>query len=203
MTTHDAAWFDALYRRDPDPWRYETSDYEARKYAGSLALLRRLSYGRALEVGCSIGVMSAMIAARCDTLLGLDFAPSAVEAARRREIPNARFEVGAAPDMWPDGPWDLVVLSEVLYYLSPPDIDRLARLVARDLAPSGDCLVVATTQETETPITGPDASRRLLSALAEARPWHDVAVRRTERWIATVFSDHAAQGEAGVQGRNR
>lgn len=201
--THDADWFDSLYRSQGDPWRYETSAYEARKYARSLSLLRRRRHGSALEIGCSIGVMSGLIAARCDSLLALDFAPAAVDTARARGIANARFEVGAAPEDWPAGAWDLIVLSEVLYYLDPRQIDRLATLVARDLAPGGDCLVVTYSGETDTPLTGPEAGRRFLGALGAARPRHVTAVQREESWIATAFGCRAAQAAPGVQGRNR
>ncbi|WP_102108960.1 class I SAM-dependent DNA methyltransferase [Oceaniglobus roseus] len=195
--TRDAASFDRLYRDAGDPWRYETSAYEADKYRRCLALLPRARYRRALEIGCSIGVMSGMIARRCDSLLALDFAPTAVARARARGIPGARFEVGAIPRDWPGGPWDLIVLSEVLYYLSRDDLDETVVRVARSLAPGGACLVAGYTGETETHLTAAGVEEILLSALAEAYPSHDVRRDAGPSWIAAAFLPYPVEGTGG------
>ncbi|MGL6044624.1 MAG: SAM-dependent methyltransferase, partial [Sandaracinobacteroides sp.] len=65
MPSLPPAYFDALYRDDPDPWRFATSGYEAGKYAATMDALPRGRYGSALEVGCSIGVLTAELARRC------------------------------------------------------------------------------------------------------------------------------------------
>ncbi|MFC4671664.1 class I SAM-dependent DNA methyltransferase [Seohaeicola nanhaiensis] len=186
--TRDAASFDALYRDAPDPWNYETSAYEAEKYRRCLALLPRVRYARGLEVGCSIGVMSAEIAARCDSLLALDFAPTAVERARARGIANARFEVAEIPRDWPSGRWDLIVLSEVLYYLAPDVLEAALDCVSGSLAPGGSCLIAGYTGPTETVLTAREVEDRLLRRLAKARPRHEVFRDQGETWIAAVFS---------------
>ena len=36
-----AAYFEAIYERDPDPWRFQTSAYERAKYDATLAALGR------------------------------------------------------------------------------------------------------------------------------------------------------------------
>ncbi|MPY95478.1 MAG: hypothetical protein GEV08_21200 [Acidimicrobiia bacterium] len=77
-------WFATLYERDADPWGYVGSDYEARKYALTLAALPSPRYRHAYEPGCSIGLLSADLALRCDQLLCSDYAPAAVERARDR-----------------------------------------------------------------------------------------------------------------------
>ena len=66
-----AGYFEALYAAAPDPWDFEGSDYERGKYAATLAALPQPRYARALEVGCSIGVLTALLAPRCDRLLAV------------------------------------------------------------------------------------------------------------------------------------
>lgn len=191
--TRDASSFDALYQDTPDPWNYETSAYEAEKYRRCLALLQRKNYKRGLEVGCSIGVMSAAIAARCDSLLAIDFAPTAVARARARGIANARFEVAEIPAQWPAGRRDLIVLSEVLYYLDPVVLDPALDAISASLAPGGSCLVAGYIGPTETKLTAPDVQERLLQRLAAARPRHAIYIDRGETWIAAVFECRRVQ----------
>ncbi|MEI4488797.1 SAM-dependent methyltransferase [Frigidibacter sp. MR17.14] len=167
--TQDAKWFEALYCDATDPWSYRTSRYEAQKYADTLALLPRARYKRALEIGCSIGEMSKLIAQRSERLLALDFAPSAISDARELKIPNADFIIATVPRDWPRGPWDLIVMSEILYYLDSRCIDELAECIARDLSPDGQCLLVNYAGETQTALSGIEAESCLLHSLSNRR----------------------------------
>ena len=85
-----AAYFEELYARDPDPWDFATSEYEAAKYDATIAALAP-RYASALEVGCSIGVLTARLAERCERLLAIDVAEGALAHARER-APRATFE---------------------------------------------------------------------------------------------------------------
>ena len=67
-------YFDAMYAAAPDPWSLRTRWYEARKYAISIAMLPRQRYRDAFEPGCSVGVLTGMLAPRCDRLLSCDMA---------------------------------------------------------------------------------------------------------------------------------
>ncbi|NIZ11266.1 class I SAM-dependent methyltransferase [Pseudooceanicola sp. HF7] len=195
--SRDAASFDRLYREAGDPWNYETSAYEAEKYARCLALLPPRRFPRALEVGCSIGVMSETLARHCDSLLGLDFAPTAIDRAKTRGIPNARFEVAAVPQDWPEGQWDLIVLSEVLYYLSATGLEDVLRLIVDSLAPDGVCLVAGYLGPTETTLTARDVEALLLAALSADRPKHDIRRDAAPTWIAAAFVCGGAQSSGG------
>ena len=128
------AGFDALYRSDPDPWDFETSAYERAKYDATLAALRARRFTHAIEIGCSIGLLTQRLADVAERVTGVDVSSVALERARER-VPTARFVHADVPDGWPEGPYDLVVLSEVLYFLEPDEIRRLARLVRRDTVP--------------------------------------------------------------------
>ncbi len=132
-----ADYFDRMYAGDPDPWGFTNRWYEQRKYALTLAALPCPTWDRALEVGCSVGVFTAELAARCTSLVALDPSAAALSAARARVPESVRLVQGAVPDCWPDGTYDLVVLSEVGYYLDSRDLARLLDLVERDLAPGG------------------------------------------------------------------
>ncbi len=168
MPSLPPAYFDALYARDVDPWRFAASDYERAKYAATLAALPRPRYRQALEVGCSIGVLTAQLAPRCDALLAVDVADRALAEARTRcaALPQVALRRMVVPGDWPGGRFDLILLSEVLYYLDAADLARLADRVAASLAPGGDALLVHWTGETDYPQGGDAATEAFIAALA-------------------------------------
>ena len=150
-------YFDTLYAADPDPWRFASSDYERDKYAATLAALPERRFADALEVGCSIGVLTRQLAARCDALLALDVAEAALAQARAR-CPSVRFERRVIPGEWPPGPFDLIMLSEVLYYLDAAAIRVAAGRAMASLRPGGCILMVHFLGGTDYPSTGDEAA---------------------------------------------
>lgn len=157
--TVPTAYFDELYASDPDPWKFATSAYEREKYALTLAALPRARYGYALEVGCSIGVLTQDLALRCQHLLALDAAEAPLLEAKRRcaELPGVRFEKMFVPGQWPGGAFDLILLSEMIYYLNANDVSHLASRVARSLRNKADVVLVHWTKETDYPLSGDEA----------------------------------------------
>jgi SAM-dependent methyltransferase len=156
--------FEALYAADPDPWGFETSAYEHAKYERTLAALGDRRYARGLEAGCSIGVLAARLAERCDELLAVDIAEAAVDAARERlaAYEHVRVERRTLPAQWPAGPFDLVVCSELLYYWDRATLEQALGVIADSLAPGGRLLAVHYRPEsTVDPLTG-DAVHALL-----------------------------------------
>lgn len=144
--------FERLYREDPDPWGFTTSTYERAKYARTIRALGGRRYGRALELGCSIGVMTEALAPLCDELVACDAAPTAVQAARERVGGRPGIEIREAvlPHDLPDGPWDLVIASEVLYYLDAEGLDSLLDTLEHDVRSGGVLLAVHWTRPTRT-----------------------------------------------------
>lgn len=161
------AYFDALYARDPDPWRFATSDYERAKYTATLAALPGPQVGAALEVGCSIGVLTRQLAPRCTSLLAVDMAEAALAEARQRcaTLPHVTIRRLRIPQEWPEGRFDLILFSEMLYYLSPTDVAVTAGRARNALRPGGAALLVHYTQATDYPCTGDAASQIFIEAL--------------------------------------
>ena len=164
----DRAVFERIYARGDDPWEFEGSAYEIAKYDETLAALPRPRFACGLEVGCSIGVQTRRLAERCDSLLALDVAPSAVARARSRcaDLPHVTVREAQVPRDWPPGTYDLIVLSEVLYFLDRDDLAGLARLVLGGLRADGAVLLVNWTGQTDTPTTGDEAARIVLAGTA-------------------------------------
>src|SRR5207244_3296272 len=98
---------------------FATSDYERHKYVATLAALNGHEIHAAFEVGCSIGIFTRQLACRCDSLLAVDVAEQALEQARRncKGLNQVRIEQMQIPGEWPAEQFDLIVFSEVLYYL--------------------------------------------------------------------------------------
>lgn len=137
--TLEAGYFSAVYSSGPDPWGFETRWYEKRKRAALIAALPRQRFGPALELGCSNGVLTAELADRCDTVLGVDLVEQPLVIARQRlkGHPGVSFERRTLPEGWPEGEFGLIVLSEVGYYFSIPDLQRLLERCRASLAPGG------------------------------------------------------------------
>lgn len=137
-------YFERLYAGDPDPWQFATSEYERDKYAATLAALPPRRFARAFEVGCSIGVLTRQLADRCDVLLGADVAEGALAQARERcaGLFHVKLSRMTVPQEWPEGNFDLILFSEVLYYLGFPGLHEAAARTLDGLAPGGCVLLV-------------------------------------------------------------
>jgi len=123
-----------MYSHSADPWELGTRWYEQRKYAITLALLPRQHYRQAFEPGCSIGTLTALLTERCDRVTASDVAAAALESAEHRLTDLGRRDQvtllrRSVDEPWPPGPFDLLVLSEVGYYLTP---DALRGILDRE-----------------------------------------------------------------------
>ena len=184
--TLGAGYFDAMYEAAPDPWGFEDRWYEQRKYAISLAQLPDRRYRRAFEPGCSIGVLTAMLAGRCDRLLSWDVAAGAVQAAARRtrDLPNVRVERRQIPHEWPEGRFDLIVFSEILYYLGDRDLEQVLDYGVHALEPGGTLLAVHWRHPVaDYPRSGDDVHRALAARAGLAR----LVSHQEEDFLAEVY----------------
>lgn len=184
--SRDAAYFEQMYRNDPDPWDFTTSPYERQKYAATLGALGSRHFAAGLEIGCSIGVLTEHLAARCDTMLGIDIAPTALAAAKTRcaHLAHVRFGLMAVPGEFPEAKFDLIVLSEVLYFLCESDIEALAAKIGQALLPHAMVLLVHYTGSTDYPCTGDQAVMKFIEACPQLR---STLHRREERYRVDVL----------------
>ena len=185
-TSRDNSYFDRMYAEQDDPWHFRTSAYEREKYAASIAALPPRRYSRALEIGCSIGELTFLLGQRCENVLGVDTASAALRSARRRcfATEHVHFEKMHVPSEWPAGSADLLVLSEVLYFLSGGDIDAVAAHARRSLTSDGIILLVNWLGPTDSPCSGDDAADRFITASVEFCP---VDCRRTAKYRIDVL----------------
>ncbi|MFW7266456.1 class I SAM-dependent DNA methyltransferase [Gluconacetobacter sp. Hr-1-5] len=177
-----AARFDRLYAGDIDPWKFRSSAYEKGKYRATMEALPRPRYALAIEAGCSIGELTRLLSRRCDHVIGLDVSSVALDASARRNAdrPNITFRCGELPGAWPAGsPVDLIVLSEVLYFLSPDEIEDLADRIAANWCPDGHCVLVNYLGPTAEALQGAEAADLFISAMT-ALPGIRSTVRMTK-----------------------
>lgn len=141
MNRH-ADFFDSLFQGHDDPWGFKTRWYEQRKRAITLAALPRPRYASAYEPGCANGELSAALADRCDQLLVSDGNARAVALAHARLAgwPHVRAVKAWLPQAWPAGRFDLVVISELGYYLETAALLDLADRARQSLNAQGTVL---------------------------------------------------------------
>ncbi|GMM92279.1 class I SAM-dependent DNA methyltransferase [Qipengyuania sp. MTN3-11] len=161
--------FDALFASEPDPWGLETTAYEATKRRETLAMLFPDRFGRALEVGCAIGVLTVELADVCDSVLAIDVSTEALQlaASRLADLANVSLAQAEVPRHWPQGTFDLIVFSEILYFLSSEEIAQVSQLAWRSLADGGVCLLVNWIGPNDLPVDGDNAR----TIFAEEMPW--------------------------------
>lgn len=187
-TSLSPTYFDEIYAASDDPWNFETSEYEREKYQTTLASLPKERYANALEIGCSIGVLTQKLAARCDKLLSVDVAEKALSTAKKRceNLGNVDFQIMRVPEQFPDENFDLILISEVGYYLSVEDWARTQTLIIQHLKQNGNVILIHWTNFVhDYPQTG-DAVHDSFKALT-AKSLSHLSERREENYRLDVF----------------
>ena len=193
-------YFDDVYAANPDPWSFETSGYERAKYAATLAALPRARYERAFEIGCSIGVLTEQLAARCKHLLAVDVAHAALARARQRcaDLPQVVLQCmhfpqelpgelpgqspgespGELSGELPRNDFDLILLSEVGYYWCMDDLQHALDWMFQAVRSGGHLVLVHWTPVVaDYPLTGDDV-HDITSRRARAQGWHPLHSQR-------------------------
>jgi 2-polyprenyl-3-methyl-5-hydroxy-6-metoxy-1,4-benzoquinol methylase len=167
MNSHGPQHFRRIYSTSKDPWNYHSSDYEKTKREATIAALDGRRFRSGLEVGCSIGALTYRLAECCDQFLGVDFIDEALAVARVtcRQRPWVSFQNVRIPLEWPQGQFDLIVLSEVLYFLSSEDSLCLAARCRGCLTVGGAILLVNWLDKSpDDPCSGDAAAERFIES---------------------------------------
>ncbi len=165
MTSTDRSYFEEMYSDNPDPWGFESRWYEQRKYALTVAALPEPFYRSGFEPGCSVGVLTSLLAPRCERLLATEVVPSALARAadRMSGVEHVVFENRAIPESWPRGPFDLVVLSEIAYYFDAATLTEIVAHLVESTVAGATVVAVHWRGETDYPLTG-DEAHKILNA---------------------------------------
>lgn len=178
--TIPADHFDGLFERNQDPWNYQNSPYEMDRFSRTLNVLRSRWHTNTLELGCANGVLTRMLAAHSANLLAIDSSVMALNVARMRTggASNIELRLGSLPDDLPDGEFDLIVLSDFLYYLGFSGCVTLARRMPAIAAPGCRIVIANYLGETECALTGEMAAELMIAHLPD---WKIVAHDRCDR----------------------
>lgn len=149
-------YLERFYADGPDPFGFDRDPGERTKYELTLGLLPHDHYARALEIGSGEGSFTELLLDRCDAVVGVELSEIAVGRAQQRlgDRPGVTFERRAIPFDLPDGTFDLVVGSDVLYYLQPEVLDRGIPYVAGLLRPGGALVIVHFCGDFGAPVSG-------------------------------------------------
>lgn len=131
-----ATQFDSIHVDGAEPWD-PASWYEQRKRALLLGSLPKNRFRSALELGCSTGALTADLALRCDQITGVDASTEAVATATRRvaSASNVNIALAILPTGWPQGHFDLFVLSETGYYFTASELSEAVASMAASALP--------------------------------------------------------------------
>lgn len=180
-TTVSLDYFAGLYMAKDDPWDVATKWHNQRKYAVTLASLPREHYRRCYEPGASIGLFTRMLAPRCEAILATDSVAEAVRLARENtaDLPHVSVEQAMVPADMPDGTFDLVVIGDLLYYLSAADLQSFLTGLEQRLEPGGD-LVSLHFRDRD---NGGNYDGHNVHALLAGRPAFERVVHHEDEWF--------------------
>jgi SAM-dependent methyltransferase len=127
-----------------DPFGFDRNPEEQLKFGRTLEVCGDGPLGRVLELGCAVGTFTEVLAPRASDVLALDVSQAAVDQVleRMRGHQHVRAVAAPIPDEFPDETFDLVVASDVLYYLSVADLKRCLSRIEDVLAVGGAFVAV-------------------------------------------------------------
>jgi ubiquinone/menaquinone biosynthesis C-methylase UbiE len=199
------SYFDRMYDDASDPWGFTDRWYEERKRVITVAALPDRRYATAYEPGCSIGMLTAALADRCDSLLASDVSERALDQARDRlsRHLHVRLQNLALPDEWPEGQFDLVVLSEVLYYLDDAALREASARAVGAIVKGGSLLTVHWRHPVADYPQSGDTVQEAIAAVAAPRLVRTVHHREDDFDLAVYVRPHVNEDSrrASVAGR--
>ena len=174
-----------------DPFGFDVNPEEQLKFARTLEVCGEGRLGRVLELGCAVGSFTEVLAPRAEEVLAIDVSQAAVEqvAERLRDQPHVRARALSIPDEFPEGPFDLVVASDVLYYLPVEELRTCVDRIEASLADGGAFVAVHYVPRMGSVLNGDEAHdvvaghTRLDHVLAERTEFGPGRTYRVDRFV--------------------
>jgi SAM-dependent methyltransferase len=182
------SYFEELYQADPDPWKFATSEYEAQKYAATIAVLPKLHYLSVLEIGGSIGVLTKKLAQYSNSVLSIDVSKTAQDRAIEycKQFPQIQFQLMNFPSQHPTGKFDLILVSEVGYYWCPKDLQIAKERIFEILESKGNLLLVHWLPKTPNyPLTGDEVHDEFMKFMPNQM--HHLVSQRNDKYRLDLF----------------
>lgn len=137
---NDAAFWDAQVKGFFAPRLGGTFSVDARNNLIAMLVKYELPTAQsALDFGCAGGTLAPVLLSRgFSRYVGIDISQHAIAHAREHIAdPRATFEVGVVEQYSGSSPVDLIVLSEVLYYLDFATVGETVLRLVKHLSPNG------------------------------------------------------------------
>ncbi len=138
----EQSYWDGIFSRE-DPWDYLNA-YEQQKYRHTLEMIPERSSARVLELGCAEGLFTKMLSDKAGAILAVDISKRALERATVRcaGLESVKFKQHDIAQGIPVGEFDLIICSEILYYLRDRfAVEAFAGQIAQILPPGGHLLM--------------------------------------------------------------
>jgi 2-polyprenyl-3-methyl-5-hydroxy-6-metoxy-1,4-benzoquinol methylase len=138
--------FERLYAEEGDSWNYFTNPYEREKYARTLSCIvewRRKKLN-ALEIGCSVGAFTQMLAQAFDSVTAIDLAQEALDIAAiaLSSSPNVTLLCRDVLSLDIPQTFDVITCNEILYYIREQEANNVCRVIERHMKPEGLTVLV-------------------------------------------------------------
>lgn len=153
----------SLYADTHDPWDFEHSAYEQSKFKATCKALFRGRYAAAFELGCGNGQLASHLSEVSDRYVGMDAVDKALASAKET-VPAGTFLTGFYPCPLPNETFDLIVLSEILYFLDHDGIGLLATEIGRRW-PDAEVICATWLGQSGNEVQGDDAVQIFIAAL--------------------------------------
>ena len=166
----DATDFSGRYESsDRDSWSYTADPAHLERLQRILKALSPLSGKKVLELGCAEGFITKEIAKQAAQVVACELSPLAAE--RTRNVCVGLPVTVIAGDIRsniPDGTFDLVLASDVFYYLTAAELSKVLNDIA--LRANTDCRLVMANEwnESYSQLTSPD---EIAATISDTKLW--------------------------------
>ncbi len=208
--------FKSIYATESDPWNIGNADSDRYNLYVDLITQNATGHEKILDIGCGFGAFLARFQGTFNKLVGVELSAEAVAKGKER-FPFIQFIPGSADELAgilpEDSSYDLIVCSDVIYYLNERGKHRLLRSIAERLSPDGIAFIAAwcpggdyleydelrrlvgkyfsvvreQVLESKHAVFIVKAKRRFIAVTIDYETWHPIPPGKTINWENDVF----------------